>query len=257
MSLIVDDEHLGTSEREWATSKCWDAMAHVGPLTARRIVIVSPHPDDEVFGAGGILLHAVERGIPVKIIAVTDGEGSHGFADASSSDQLARRRALETAEALRRLGWEKPLVHRLHIPDTRVSAHQDELLGAISTALRPGDWCVAPWRHDGHPDHDACGDVARIATQSVGVRLLSYLVWTWHWATPEDTNVPWASCRQLELTRRERARKRWASLAFASQLTPRDPHSQDQAVLPAPILRRFWRPSEVYIEEAQFANDVD
>lgn len=257
MSLTVDDEHLGTSEREWTSSKRLDALALVGPLTAQRIVIVSPHPDDEVFGAGGILLHAVERGIPVKIIAATDGEGSHGFTDASSLDQLARRRALETAEALRRLGWEKPVVHRLHIPDTRVADHRGELLGAISTALRPGDWCVAPWRHDGHPDHDACGDAARIATQSVGVRLLSYLVWTWHWATPEDASVPWASCRQLELSRRDRARKRWASLAFSSQISPRDADSQNQPVLPAPILRRFWRASEVYVDEAGCTNDLD
>ncbi len=233
-----------------------DALPLVGPLTAKRIVIVSPHPDDEVFGVGGILQHALSCGIPVKVFAVTDGEGSHRFKDVSLSQELARRRARESSEALRRLGWEKPFVKRLHIPDTDVTSHRRELQGALSAALRPGDWCLAPWQHDGHPDHDACGEVARIAANAAGSRLLSYLVWTWHWASPHDSAFPWSSCCRVQLSRRERARKRWASMAFESQISARDDPLEQAAVLPAPILRRFWRSSEVYVESAGTTNVV-
>jgi hypothetical protein len=79
---------------------------------------------------------------------------------------------------------------------------------------------------------------------AAGARCVQYLVWAWHWATPEGGDVPWESGRRLALTRRQTARKRWASSAFRSQLRPRD---DGQPVLPQAVMRRFRRPWEVYL----------
>ena len=38
-----------------------------------RLVVIAPHPDDDVFGAGGTILKAVDRGAQVNVIYVTDG----------------------------------------------------------------------------------------------------------------------------------------------------------------------------------------
>jgi LmbE family N-acetylglucosaminyl deacetylase len=38
-----------------------------------RVLIVAPHPDDEVICNGGIIRYAVENQIPVKVVVVTDG----------------------------------------------------------------------------------------------------------------------------------------------------------------------------------------
>lgn len=38
-----------------------------------RVLIVAPHPDDEVICNGGIIRYAVEHQIPVKVVVVTDG----------------------------------------------------------------------------------------------------------------------------------------------------------------------------------------
>lgn len=226
-------------------------------LSTKRIVIVAPHPDDEVFGAGGLVQRALAEGIEVTILSVTDGEGSHPHLNAAQTCALVERRRRESGEALRRLGHARPIINRLHIPDSKVSLHRSELVGALSALLRPGDWCVAPWRHDGHPDHDVCGDAARRASELRDARLLSYLVWTWHWASPDDATLPWESCHHLQLSRRERARKRWATMAFTSQTSARDPQNSEEPVLPAPILRRFWRPYEVYIDEGVAHHGVD
>ncbi|MBW4079485.1 MAG: PIG-L family deacetylase [Acidobacteria bacterium] len=255
MALIVDQENLGTSEAQWRASQKLQGVDLLEPLHAKRILLVAPHPDDEVFGAGGLLQRAHEDDVPVEVIAVTDGEGSHPHLDGAQTRDLVRRRTSESVEALRRLGYARPNISQLHLPDSKVSLHRSALLAALTTTLRPGDWCVAPWRHDGHPDHDACGDAARQACESRGARMLSYLIWTWHWANPDDVTVPWESCRRLQLSRRERARKRWATMAFTSQISARDPQTSDEPVLPAPILRRFWRPNEVFIEESG-GNDV-
>ncbi len=46
-----------------------------GPsMNARdRVLIVAPHPDDEVICNGGVIRYAVENHIPVKVVVVTDG----------------------------------------------------------------------------------------------------------------------------------------------------------------------------------------
>jgi LmbE family N-acetylglucosaminyl deacetylase len=247
VQLVVDNEHLGTSEFQWRTSTRLESLEPLERITAKRIIVVAPHPDDEVFGAGGIIQHARNRHIEVAVLAVTDGESCYPFSDASAHRELARRRECESREALRRLGWAEPVIERLHLSDGDVAARREELEERLTGSLRPGDWCVAPWSFEGHPDHDACGVAALGACRATGARMLSYLVWTWHWATPQDVSIPWHRFKRLELSRREAARKRWASMAFESQTSPRGVSSEP--VLPAPLLRRFWRRYEIYVDE--------
>jgi LmbE family N-acetylglucosaminyl deacetylase len=244
VNFIVDANHLGTPESAWAASGRLSCLAPLEWTDARRVVVVAPHPDDEVFGAGGLLHLAQARGMPVEIIAVTDGERSHPEPDFD----LRAERAAETAEALSRLGLGQS-VRRLGIPDGEVAGHVDILTRAVAQSLRPGDLCVAPWVGDGHPDHDACGRVALAAAAATGARLLGFLVWAWHWADPEGIDLPWVRCRRVALPRRVAARKRWSTGAFASQTRPTRAGDRNSAVLPPSVLHRFYRPFEVFVEE--------
>ena len=256
-AFLVDHENLGTPESQWRESGRLDLQRPLGPLTADRIVIVAPHPDDEVLGAGGLIQWGVEEGVEIKILAVTDGERSYPWLDPSQSRALARRRIDETTEALRRLGCTNSTVERLEVPDGQVAHCWSQLSDRLAATLRPSDWCVAPWRHEGHPDHDVCGEVAREVSASSRARLLSYMVWTWHWARPDDGNIPWSACRQLALSRRQRARKRWATSAFETQISGSGTLFFEEPVLPASVLRRFWRPYEMFIDESEIGVDID
>jgi LmbE family N-acetylglucosaminyl deacetylase len=244
MSLLVDADHLGTPESTWIDS---GRLAHVAPLEwtdVRRIVVVSPHPDDEVFGVGGLLQLARDRGIPIEIVAVTDGERSHP----DPAFDLGEVRAMETGEALKRLGLGCPPRRRLGIPDGDVAAHSDALADRLTESLRPHDLCIAPWGRDGHPDHDACGQAALAASLTTEVRLIGFLVWAWHWAHPDGADLPWDACRRVELPPRFAARKRWAARSFVTQTHPLGPPSTPTIVLPPSVLRRFYRPFEIFIE---------
>ena len=249
MALIVDNEHLGPTEARWNAAGHHEKLARFGPIEARRLVVVSPHPDDEVLGAGGLIQVALSEHVLVEVVAVTDGEASHPRSTVATTLDLARVRSDESRAALSRLGWREPLITRLHLPDGDVSAHRDELDRALASILLPDDLCVAPWRRDGHPDHDVCGESAFAASRAVGARMMEYLVWAWHWADPDGFDIPWRQCRRLDLTRRARAHKRWATAAFESQTRPLGPDLEEAAVLPAPLMRRFWRPYEVYVDE--------
>jgi hypothetical protein len=50
MELIVDRDHLGTPESVWQQSGRVDALPPLDIGRPGKIVVVDPHPDDEVLG---------------------------------------------------------------------------------------------------------------------------------------------------------------------------------------------------------------
>jgi LmbE family N-acetylglucosaminyl deacetylase len=58
-----------------------------------RILIFSPHPDDETLGAGGLIAAARKQGIPVRVVFLTNGDGSLAtrlVQDARFVEQMAK-----------------------------------------------------------------------------------------------------------------------------------------------------------------------
>jgi LmbE family N-acetylglucosaminyl deacetylase len=249
MELIVDRDHLGTPESAWQQSGRLEALSPLDVGRPGKVVVVAPHPDDEVLGAGGLLQALVGSAVQVEVLAVTDGEGSHPRA-AGGGVSLAEVRTRETLLALRRLCFPAPTVTRLGLPDGQVARYEARLADALSDRAGENDLWVAPWRSDGHPDHDACGRVASGVAENRRVRLLSYLVWAWHWAEPSGEDLPWGRCRRLELDQSSVDRKRWAIRAFRSQIRPLGADGGEDPVLPPAVLTRFQRRVEVFVEGA-------
>lgn len=247
MELVVDDRHPGTAESIWLGAGRLQGLQPLRLARVRRLVVVAPHPDDEVLGSGGLLQRMQHLGLEVMIVAVTDGEASHPVASRLGLD-VGAMRGIESQVALDRLGCGPVRVVRLGIPDGSVAVQRPHLTNVLSGLLGPDDLCVTPWRSDGHPDHDATGAATLAAARATRTPVLEYLVWAWHWATPKSAAVPWRQCRRLDLDRRQIARKRWATYAFTSQIRPGHSEERQGPLLSDSILRRFWRPFEVFIE---------
>jgi len=229
----------GTGEAVW---RPWLSTSDAAPLDltdAGCPLVVAPHPDDEILGVGG-LLATLGRG---DIVAVTDGEASHPKSTVYSQAELAALRRRESGAALSRLGLPQARVHRLGQPDGGID--EDAVATALTAWLYPGRWCLATWRGDGHPDHEAVGRAAARACQDTGARLLEYPVWTWHWSRPGDPRIPWRRARVVPLADAARAAKSAAIEAFRSQIAPIGPDPADAAILPDTTLARFRRPFEV------------
>jgi len=247
MGLIVDENHRGTSESAWSTS---DRLRDVPALDlprVRRALLVAPHPDDEVLGAGGLVQRLLAASVDIQVLAVTDGEGSHPRSPAARAIDLVGLRTVEVVTALGQLGWDRPEVTRLGIPDGRVGEYQDDVARAIRARLEPGDLCIAPWAHDGHPDHDAVGRASVATCAEAGATVLGYLVWAWHWADPAGMDLPWSRLVRIDLERVESARKQRAVRAFRSQTLSLGAAPEDAPVLPPHVLRRFLRSYEIYV----------
>jgi len=237
----------GTPEGDW---EAWTALSALPVLDlepCRRAVVLAPHPDDETLAVGGLIAELLARGTTVVLLAATDGEASHPGSRVASPDRLREVRTAETSAALAALGAGLPgrlVEQRLHLPDGGLTACEDELSRALAPQLGAGDWCIAPFDGDGHPDHDSAGRAAATACAATGARLLCYPLWAWHWAAPGDPRVPWARAVRLPLPPETRRRKRDALACYPSQTEPLGPAAEDAAVVPPSDLAHFLRTEE-------------
>ncbi|MFC9359637.1 PIG-L deacetylase family protein [Rhodococcus sp. NPDC057014] len=241
----------GTPEdvwQPWLTSVRWTPI----PLTeCDRMVVVAPHPDDEVLGVGALMATAATAGVPVHVVAVTDGGASHPGSPTLTPDTLAAARIAESTRATALLGVDEPL--RLGLPDGDVSGHEQDLaarlVDVLTATCQPFErvWVLATWRADGHPDHEATGRAAAAACSVTGHRVMEYPVWMWHWARPADPSVPWNRMREFAPADDVLVRKRRAVDEFCTQILPLSEDPRDAAILPPWVLARLMRTTELVL----------
>jgi hypothetical protein len=198
-----------------------------------------------------VIQHTLNERIPLALVAVSDGEALPPKSKAAVQSGRPEKRHRESNEALRRSGGNDPAMARLHLPESDVRGHQEQLREKLAPSLGPGDLRVAPWWCDAHPYHDVFGQTAYENFRATGAALLYHFVWTWHWADPNGADISWDLCRRFDITRHERARKRRATEAFETQVRALRPESAEPAILPEPLLRRFWRAFEIYVDETE------
>ena len=199
-------------------------------------LVLAPHPDDETLGAGGLIAKLRRAGVPVTIVAITDGE--HAYAD---TPNLGDIRVLEQTEALRRLGVPERMIHRLHLPDRDVSGYEERLVELLLPLVTAHMHLVAPWQRDFHPDHEAAGRAAARVAQWKNLTITYYLFWTWHRGEP--SMLDGLAVTKLPLTDAELKPKLHALQAHVSQFE----HGDGQPILSPELLAPAQRAFEVYI----------
>ena len=177
----------------------------------RRLVVVTPHLDEDVCAAGGLLATVAERCVPVDVLALTEGDGAtEDRGDAAA--ELGHRRA-HRCVAYERLGVHTVQRHELLLAsgtvresEPLVAAALDEIVG--NAGEPDGLWVLAPWQHDGHPDHDAAGRAAAAVCDTHRLRLFQFLVAAWR--GPQRAEVPWELARSVPLSPLLGVRKNYA-----------------------------------------------
>jgi LmbE family N-acetylglucosaminyl deacetylase len=145
--------------------------------TARRVLVLCPHPDDESVGCGGTLALLSAAGAAVHVVYATDGEATRGGAE--SMAEIAGKRQGEATAACKILGTE--LVTFLSLPDGALHEHQDELqlrLSSILAAVAP-EMVLLPWFGDDHPDHRSMDQAfAAVVADRPVAEVWGYETWT-------------------------------------------------------------------------------
>ena len=251
MAAVAHQRHIGNCGTPESTWQMWLQSGTIKgcklpdllPVNTR-LVVVAPHPDDEVLACGGLMAMHQAQGGEVVVVSVSDGEASHGICLQWQSAALAAKRHHELLQGLHRLGLQQTAVHRLALPDGAIAAHAAKLESALMALLKPLDVVVTTWRLDGHPDHEATAKATARACAKLGCRLMEAPVWMWHWAKVNDPFVPWQQLRGLALVSDIVQKKMAALAAHVSQLEVAI-HPVG-AVLDAAIVARVGRAHEYY-----------
>ena len=229
LSLIDDQQWLITLGQVPA----WTPQ----PLPA---LVVAPHPDDETLGAGALIATLRAQGVPVTVVAVTDGENAYDTA-AEERAALGRVREAEQTEALRTLGVAAGSIHRLRMTDSDLHTQEEDLTRRLLERVEPGMQIIAPWSGDFHPDHIACAHAGEAVAKAKGLPLVSYFFWTWHRGTidvlaglPLGRFVPDAVALQAKAD---------ALASHRSQLQ----HASGEPILPERLLGPARWPFEVFL----------
>ncbi len=226
-----------------------------GTLSSGRCVVVAPHQDDETLGCAGLILHQRAAGIPVSIVYLTDGSGSHPGHPRLDPAAIAKIRRYEAVRAMQLLHVDAADLHFLDARDGTLShlaaAETDALvrrLSAIFTSLQPTQ-LFAACRDDSSAEHTGAFDLTARALQEANLqpRLLEYPVWA-RWRPQHLLRIARASRQvwRLQLSPEKRDLKRAAIDTYVSQTTATPPWPQP--VLPHGFAACFNSPEEFFFE---------
>lgn len=122
------------------------------PERNNKVLIFSPHPDDETIGVGGYIIESIKKGADVRIVLVTDGN-KHG---------LKSKRYEEFKKATSILGVPISNLVFLNYPDGSLKKEDQNTLSSDFTNQIDNyhpDFILYPDPNDQHPDHSITGKV--------------------------------------------------------------------------------------------------
>jgi N-acetylglucosamine malate deacetylase 1 len=127
-----------------------------------KVIIISPHPDDETLGCGGSILKHVKNGDTVVWVIVTSVFTEHGF---TIERVESRRNEIDKVNSM--FGFSK--VYSLGFPTTKLSEiGEKKIIDAIDIIFKneKPEIVYLPNRTDAHSDHKMVFDAAMACSKS-------------------------------------------------------------------------------------------
>ena len=114
-----------------------------------KIVVVSPHPDDETLGAGGFILKQKMMGNKVYWINMTDVDQVHGW----NAEFMEKRKC--QIEKVRELYNFDGFYNLKFLPCSLENTDKNQIIDKFSECIRKiePEWVVLPNPDDAHSDH--------------------------------------------------------------------------------------------------------
>lgn len=187
--------------------------------TFDKVLIVAPHPDDEVLGCSGLIQRLLNEGKQVDVAILSGGGKSHaGCCEIDESTLIGSRRNL-SRKAAKILGLPLENLHFLDYPDGSIvfdCSETDRLKKLIET-LQPKVIFV-PHKGEGWSDHLEAGRIVqKLVGEMEDVLLYEYCVWFWYYNV---WNIDRKKAFVLTMTEEELSRKNEAIDAYIKPKAP-------------------------------------
>lgn len=215
----------------------------------KSILILVPHPDDEVFGLGGFILKMSDHGSKIHIIYLTDGEGSGIWHD---GDKIKIHRIALSENVCMRLGIINTDIYRLEMYDGYVPQHGQAgfdnvviRVKVIIESVKP-DAVFTTHLLDYWPfDHVAAAQIAKEAVIQSDTKPELWYYWVWAWYNLKPWQILGRKRKKLQKIdiSDQLERKYELTDIYLNSLTPDG--KPWIGILPDPLLRAFKYPYEI------------
>ncbi len=144
-------------------------------LTEKKIVILAPHPDDEIIGCGGTIHMYHLKKTDITAVFLTDGrKGNERYEE----EDLVSIRREEAKKASDIVGIDRLIFMDNRDSELSRSHNAASELAAILNDIKP-DAVLLPFFMDSHPDHLSANMILLRAEKSLpSFRCYAYPVWT-------------------------------------------------------------------------------
>lgn len=221
------------------------------------VLVMAPHPDDEVFACGGLMASKLQRGEKVSVLFMTNGEASHDGCCYAGKEQIAHDRRVLTEKALNEIGGGRIRAHWLNIPDGKVPSPGAKGYGQIVEDVRNvieslgPDHILVPHEFDAHSDHINTNKIAMAAVGNSSGSMFFYPVWMLY-RFPRKFFLRRVRGRVLKLDISQvHARKMKAIALYEGTTNPACPHRAPLiGELPESLMRELKKRYEIYIKPA-------
>jgi len=178
------------------------------PQPFQKILIISPHPDDETLAAGGYIKSAIDQKSEVYIALVTNG----------NKHKKQNQRYFEFREATEILGVKPEFLIYLNYADDRLRFQSPLILKEqfkeLLDKIKP-EIVIYPIPEDHHSDHKICGMIMEeLLINYPEIKGYEYLVHDQYYPQPLGWHKNMYLMPPLSLIK---IGKRWQSWSFSSQ----------------------------------------
>lgn len=143
----------------------------------RRIMVLSPHPDDETIGCGGAISYLYEMGGQFLFVFASSGEKG---LPSHMQKETPFLRENEAGKALEILTHNRHNCRFLRLPDGELLGNQNALSKCIHKELHSfnPDAIFVPSYYEEHPDHLAVPQVLLHFPNALSAEIIMYEVWS-------------------------------------------------------------------------------
>ncbi len=148
---------------------------------AQRILVISPHPDDETLGCGGFLLKHKNKA-EIKIINLFNGENGGALEDSPWQNEHAYKQKLievrsqELDFAAQELGANEVVRCEISEGDPKINDSILEMIREKTREFQP-QVVLIPWLFDRHSHHQMACSIFTKACKGMDFMTISYEIW--------------------------------------------------------------------------------
>ncbi|MCD6535245.1 MAG: glycoside hydrolase family 99-like domain-containing protein [Deltaproteobacteria bacterium] len=208
----------------------YEAVENIG---TGNVLVLAPHPDDEIFGCAGAIMRHMESKDSVRVIILSDG----GYLESGSREEYIQMRKQESIQAGALLGY---IPEFWDIPDRKV-VYGEKLITRISETINvlAIDLVYAPSVSEMHPDHRSLGmavaEAVRRSDKNISIAFY-------------EIGIPLRPNRLLDISDLV-MRKQEAMDCFPSQLNQQ---KYDRHIAALNCFRTYTLPTRIQAAEAYF-----